>query len=170
MAFVTTFVSTRTGQNVDAYNIDYSVGPGARGNLPEDIMLVQAIFRIIHFEVRDPLPSPPGATGIDVDGRLGPQTIRFILNAQRIAKSLDFPVLLDGVFDPFRSQGEYSKIAKVRYVFELFCGAAEKSCREQGISNYRDLPKRDDIPSELIAALNGPRRDVARKYENELVH
>src|SRR5512133_3014506 len=170
MAFVTTFTSSRTGQNVDASNIDYSVGPGVRCNLPEDVMLVQAIFRIVHFEVSNPLPPPPGETGIDVDGKLGPRTIRFILNAQRVAKAHDMPVLLDGVFDPYRSQGELSKTAKVRYVFELFCGAAENQCRIEGISNYRNLPRRSDIPPELIAALAGPQRWTARKYGQALVH
>lgn len=169
MAFVTTFISSETGLPGNAYNIDFSVGPGARGNVPEDIMLVQAMFRIIHFEVSNPLPPPPGDTGIDVDGKLGPQTVRFILNAQRQSKAAGIPVLLDGIFDPFRAQGQLSTIAKVRYVFELLNNTAHKMCDRDGIDNFNALPTREDIPPELIAALRGPQRAVARKYEAQNV-
>jgi hypothetical protein len=169
MAFVTTFISSETGLPGNVYNIDFSVGPGARGNLPDDIMLVQAMFRIVHFEVSNALAPPPGETSIAVDGKLGPQTIRFILNAQRQAKAAGIPVLLDGIFDPFRSQGQLSTIAKVRYVFELWNNTGHKKCEQDGIDNYSGLPMRDDIPPELVAALRGPQRTVARKYEAQNV-
>lgn len=170
MAFVTTFVSSKTGQDVGVYNVDLSVGPGARGNVRDDIMLVQALFRIVHFEVQPGLTPPPGETGIEVDGQLGQHTIRFILNMQRQAKAQGIKVLLDGIVDPFRSQGESSHIAKVRYVLELLNATAFDMCREKGIDNFTSLPTRDDIPSELRAALAGPRRKVAHKYERELQH
>jgi hypothetical protein len=165
MAFVTTFVSTKDGQSSDAYNIDFSVGPGVRGNLPEDIMLVQALLRIMHFEVSNPVEPPPGDSSIAVDGKLGPQTIRFILNAQRKAKAAGIKVLLDGTFDPFRTQGQFSTVAKVRYVFEVVNDTAFGLCKNDGRDNYTALPGRDDIPPELVAALKGPSRKLARKYE-----
>lgn len=100
MAFVTTFVSKSSGRGSNAYNIDVSVGPGVRGNQPVDIMLVQALFRIIHFEVKAPLPKPPGETKIiAVDGKLGPVAVRYLLNAQRIAKASGERVRLGGIFD-----------------------------------------------------------------------
>ena len=170
MAFVTTFVSTKDGLSSNAYNIDFSVGPGARGNLPEDIMLVQAILRIVHFEVSKPVKPPPGDSSIEVDGQLGPQTIRFILNAQRRAKASNIKVLLDGVFDPFRAQGQLSTIAKVRYVFEVLNDTAFVLCKQDGIDNYNNLPSRQDIPAALRAALSGPQRAVARKYDEQLQH
>jgi len=171
MAFVTTFVSTRNpGETSNAYNIDFSVGPGVRGNLPEDIMLVQALFRIVHFEVSNPVPPPSGETGIDVDGQLGPRTIRFILNFQRKAKADNMKVLLDGVFDPFRAQGEFSKVSKTQYAMEILNHTAFGLCRNEGLDNYLALPRRDDIPRELVGALAGPQRSVARKYEQALVH
>lgn len=169
MAFVTTFTSTKNpGELSNAYNIDFSVGPGARGNLPEDIMLVQALFRIMHFEVRNPVPPPRGETGIAVDGILGPATIRFILNQQRLAKAQSFKVLLDGIFDPFRGQGEFSKVSKTQYAMEIVNNTAFGLCKSQGLDNYVALPQRDDIPPELAGALAGPQRNVARKYEREL--
>jgi hypothetical protein len=166
MAFVTTFVQKSTGRGTNSYNIDFSVGPGVRGNQPVDIMLVQALFRIVHFEVQAPLPKPPGETEIiAVDGKLGPVTVRYILNAQRLAKSSGASVRLDGIFDPFRSQGESSHIAKVRYVLEMVNDTCFKLCDDDDINNYEALPSRDDIPAELIGALNSGRRDVARQYE-----
>jgi hypothetical protein len=167
MAFVTTFVGAVSKKGSNAFNIDFSVGPGVRGNQPADIMLVQALLRIAHFEVSKPLPPPPGEKGIAVDGKLGPKTIRFLLNAQRIAKTSGNKVRLDGIFDPFRAQGEFSHIAKVRYVLELLNNACFTLCNDDGINNYIALQVRDDIPDALIADLNAPRRDVARQYERE---
>jgi hypothetical protein len=165
MAFVTTFISSETGLPGNAYNIDFPVGAGVNGNLPEDIALVQAIFRIVHFEVSQPLPPPPGEKGIEVDGKLRSQTLRFILNAQQLAKAQNIPVLLDGTFDPFRSQGELSRLAKVRYVLELWNNTAHKMCAQDGVDNYSALADRDDIPPMLAVALHGATRSVARKYE-----
>jgi hypothetical protein len=167
MAFVTTFVGSKSKKGSNAFNIDFSVGPGVRGNQPADIMLIQALFRIAHFEVSRPLPPPPGEKGIAVDGKLGPKTIRFILNAQRLSKTSGLKVRLDGIFDPFRSQGEFSKIAKVRYVLEILNDACFDRCDDDGINNYIALQVRDDIPPALIADLNSARRDVARQYERE---
>jgi hypothetical protein len=163
MAFVTTFQTE--GNEFTAYNIDFSVGPGARGNLPEDIMLVQAVLRIVHFEVSNPLPPPPGETGIEVDGILSRQTRDFIRNAQVLAKKAGESVLLDGIFDPFRHLEERSTISKTRYVFEVINLLARLRCRDDGIDNYENLPARTDIPSELAGALSTPRRENARKYE-----
>lgn len=165
MAFVTTFVGKESHKGSNAYNVDFSVGLGARGNQPPDIMLVQALLRIAHFEVANPLPPPPGDKSIEVDGKLGPVTMRFIINAQRLAKANKQKVLLDGIFDPFRSQGEFSHIAKVRYTLEMLNDACFLLCDTQGIDNYVALPSRDDIPPALIADLAQPRRDVARQYQ-----
>lgn len=170
MAFATTLIGKDSGQPSIAYNIDFPVGAGARGNLPDDIALVQAVLRIVHFEVSDPLRPPPGETGIAVDGLFGPKTMRFIVNAQRLMKEGNFPVLLDGVLDPYRGHKDLSTVAKVRYVFELLNNGAFNRCRKEGIQNYEALATRDDIPPFLAVALRGPQRFVARKYESELVH
>jgi hypothetical protein len=170
MAFATTLIGKDSGLPSIAYNIDFPVGAGARGNLPEDIALVQAVLRIVHFEVRDPLRPPAGEKDIAVDGILGPQTMRFIIHAQRLMKEENFPVRLDGVLDPYRGHKELSTAAKVRYVFELLNNGAFNRCRRDGMDNYEALAHRDDIPPVLAVALRGPQRIVARKYENELVH
>jgi len=166
MAFVTEFVGSESGLISNAYNIDFSVGAGAKGNLPDDIALVQALFRIVHFEVSKPVPPPPTDKSIDVDGKFGSQTMRFILNWQRLAKLAKFKVLLDGIFDPFREQGGLSTIAKVRYTLEILNDTAFEKCKQDGIINYDELPSRADLTPALFAALNGPKRKAARKYES----
>lgn len=169
MAFVTS-AARPNGQLVDLYNIDFPVGAAARGNQREDILLVQAVFRILHFELDHPVDPPPGEKGIAVDGILGPHTMRFIRHAQQLAKGQGVPVRLDGIFDPWRAVGELSHIARVRYVFELLNITALNASREEGHRVYESLPQREDLPAELRIALNQPHRDVARKYEHELVH
>jgi hypothetical protein len=169
MAFTTTFTSTKNpGETSNAYNVDFSVGAGARGNLPEDIMLVQALLRIVHFETEGLAP-PPQDRSIAVDGMLGPATLRFILNFQRQMQGGGFSVRLDGIFDPFRHQGEMSHLSQTQYALEVLNHTAFSLCRKNGMSGYEELPRRDDIPEELRAALNQPQRELARMYEGELV-
>jgi hypothetical protein len=163
MAFVTTVIGSQTGPH-NSYNIDFSVG-AAKRNLLADVQLVQVLFRLVHFELSDPIAPPPGETGITVDGLFGSRTLRFILNWQRKAKSDGAPVLLDGAFDPFRKQGELSHIAHVRYAVELLNITCNNLCLDEGIDNYRNLPSRDDIPQALKGELSLPIRSVARQYQ-----
>lgn len=163
MAFVTTVIGSQTGPH-NAYNIDFSVG-AAKRNLPADVQLVQVLFRLVHFELSAPIAPPAGDTSIGVDGLMGRQTLRFILNWQRKAKSDGAPVLLDGSFDPFRSQGELSHIAHVRYALELLNITCNNLCLDEGIDNFKNLPSRNDIPPALKGELNLPNRSVARQYQ-----
>lgn len=165
MAFVTTVIGSQTGPH-NAYNIDFSVG-AAKRNLLTDVQLVQALFRLVHFELSKPVAPPPGETGIVVDGLFGPRTMRFILNWQRQAKSDGVKVLLDGSLDPFRKQGEVSHVAHVRYALELLNITCNNLCLDEGLDNFRKLPKRDDIPPQLQGELNLPNRSVARQYASE---
>lgn len=164
MAFVTTFTDKETNTTEKAYNIDFSVGAG-KANLRADIMLVQALFRILHFEVSNP-PSPPkGETDIEVDGRLTSATLRFILNAQLLAKAKGGKVLVDGTFDPFREHNQRSLIAHVFYVLEIVNNSCRTRCLKDGSNAYAGLPLRTDIPAELVGELNLPTRKVAGQYQ-----
>lgn len=168
MAFRNPFIGRTSGNILTSYNVDFSVGAGVRGNLPADVMLVQALFRIVHFEVKNPVPPPPGETGIEVDGKFGPQTHRFILSAQqRIKKANVAKVLLDGIVDPVRSHRELSHIAKVAYLLEVLNDTCAEKCKVDGIDNYSGLPSRSDIPSVLAGELNQPQRQVAKQYQSE---
>ena len=166
MAFVATNFVSADGEARDMYNIDFTVGPGANGNQPDDIALLQALLRLVHFQLGPGtrLPAPPGDTSIDVDGKLGPQTVRFLVNFQREARGLNVPVRLDGLFDPFRGQGQLSTISKTRYTTEILNRECNNRCRVEGIDNFARLPDDPDIPPFLATALLD-RREVARKYQ-----
>ncbi|MDN3920030.1 peptidoglycan-binding protein [Roseateles violae] len=163
MAFVTTFRSPK-GNVSRAYNIDFSVGAAA-DNQPVDVMLVQALMRILYYEIGDPFSPPPGDSGIEVDGLFGPVTMRHIADLQRKIKAGGFAVRLDGVLDPFRAQGQLSTLAKVRYVLEILNDTCFDHCRRRNMPAYKELPSRTDIPTELRGALNQPERSTARKYQ-----
>jgi hypothetical protein len=165
MAFVTPVIGTQTGLH-NSYNIDFTVGAG-KTNLLADVQLVQVLFRLVHFELKKPVAPPPGDKSIGVDGKVGPTTLRFIAHWQRKAKSDGIKVLLDGVFDPYRKQGELSHIAHVSYTFELLNIICNNECVLQSMNNYSNLPKRTDIPTELRGELGLPSRLVARQYASE---
>jgi hypothetical protein len=171
MAFTTTFKSKIDGSASDAFNVDFSIGFGARGNRPDDIMLAQALFRILHFELREvgaqSIPPPSGVTSIAVDGVLGPVTAKCILGVQQRSKSIGMPVLLDGILDPFRDQQQLSTVAHVRYALEILNDTAFVFCKRAGVDNYTSLPRRTDVPRALTSALQ-QRRQSARQYQKGL--
>lgn len=155
MAFSTSLIGDSGIARV-AYNIDWSVGQ-IGSNLKVDVMLAQALLRILNYELLgfnadyDP---PPGETGvIAVDGLMGPVTQRHITNFQRQAVSRGYKVMIDGIFDPFRKPGASSTISKSRYAMDLLNNACGNLCLKQGIDNYDRLATREDVPIELSNAL-----------------
>jgi hypothetical protein len=165
MAFVTPVIGTQTGLH-NSYNIDFTVGAG-KTNVLTDVQLVQVLLRLVHFELKKPVAPPAGEKPIVVDGKLGQSTLRYIAHWQRKAKADGIKVLLDGVFDPYRKQGELSHIAHVSYTFELLNIICNNECVLQGMDNYKNLPKRTDIPTELRGELGLPSRVVAKQYQRE---
>ena len=168
MAFTTTFTGTTSGVRTDVFNVDFSVGFGGRGNRQDDVMLVQALFRILHFELSEDggegFPPPSGVERIAVDGLMGPITSKCINNLQRELKNQGVPILLDGILDPFRKQEQLSTRARVRYALEGLNATVFANCKDAGLRNYIDLPRRDDLPKALTGALQ-QRRTVARQYQ-----
>jgi hypothetical protein len=165
MAF-TTNVKRSNGALAPAYNVDFSVGAGAPGNRPTDIALVQALFKFAYFDLDPPVaPPPPTDKSIAVDGVFGSATRRFILHFQSQARGFGQKMLLDGICDPFRGQGESSHIAHVRYALELLNNGCANTAHNQGrLAEFEEFAKRPDLPPGLRAELNGPRRTVALKY------
>lgn len=167
MAFTTTFRSRKDGSLSNAYNIDFPVGAGARGNVPEDVMLVQLLFRILYFEVAlsggDAFVPPAGHTTIEVDGKFGPATARFVVHWQKFCRDQGMNVLLDGVIDPMRGMEESSTRSRTRYAIEILNHTCFAQCRKLGIANYDDLANRTDIPLALASAVKS-HRTLARAY------
>lgn len=164
MAFITPYPAEQSPGYF--YNVDYAVGGGACGNRQTDVMLIQALLRIVHFELDDPAPPPPGETGIVVDGLMGPKTLKFILNVQRLTKANGIETLLDGVLDPFRpTAAELSRISKVHYALESLNAACYKRCKKEYKTNYTDLPYRAGLPPALLGELRLPWRTTACQYQ-----
>lgn len=165
MAFTTT-ATRKSGGVANAYNIDWSVGL-IGSNIREDVMLVQALFRIFYYELMgfnddmDPPPDEPAV--IAVDGIIGPATRRHIKHFQGQMVAQGYRVVQDGSCDPFRAQGQLSTVTHSTYTLELLDIQCFNLCTKQGINNYDNLPNRDDMPAPLRAALK-TRKKTARQY------
>lgn len=165
MAFSTTLIGS-SGNLRTAYNIDWSVGLiGA--NTREDVMLVQALFRIFYYELlgfNDGFDPPPGETEvIAVDGQKGPVTQKHIVHFQEQAIARGQNLRPDGIFDPYRAPGAISTISKTRYALDLLNNGCANLCDAQGIDNYDNLPNRQDVPLLLRSALKRVKK-TADKY------
>lgn len=165
MAFSTTLIGS-SGVERRAYNIDWSVGHAA-SNRPEDVMLVQALFRILYYELmgfNSDFEPPPGEAGvIVVDGIKGPATQRHIVHFQNQVRTRGFKVTLDGVFDPYRAPGALSTISRTRYALDLLNNGTANLCRDNGVDYYDRLPYREDMPLRLRSALQTFKK-TADKY------
>lgn len=165
MAFSTTLIG-RDGTPQIAYNIDWSVGR-IGSNTREDVMLVQALFKIFYYELlgfNHGMDPPAGQTEvIVVDGYYGPITQKHITHFQTQAIALGQKVMPDGIFDPFRAPGASSTLSKSRYALDLLNNGCSNSCKEQAIDNYTNLPNRADMPQLLRSALKKVKK-TASKY------
>lgn len=165
MAFTTPFISLG-GKSLIAYNIDWSVGR-IGSNTREDVMLVQALFKIFYYELVGYDP-PPGSTTIVVDGRYGPITQTHITHFQQQAIEDGKKVQADGIFDPFRKPGSgaLSPNSKSVYALDLLNNCCAVFCERQGMdveNNYINLPNRQDMPLSLRNALKRVKK-TANKY------
>jgi peptidoglycan hydrolase-like protein with peptidoglycan-binding domain len=165
MAFSTPLIG-RSGALLTTYNIDWSAGR-IGSNTREDVMLVQALFKIFYYELlgfNHEMDPPPGQTEvIAVDGYYGPVTQKHITHFQTQVIARGQKVLPDGIFDPFREPGSSSTISKTRYALDLLNNGCANCCKEQGIDNYTNLPNREDMPALLRNALKRVKK-TASKY------
>ncbi|QGW80602.1 peptidoglycan-binding protein [Variovorax paradoxus] len=165
MAFSTPVIGS-SGRLLTAYNIDWSVGH-IGSNTREDVMLVQALFKIFYYELmgfnHDFDPPPDQTEVIVVDGYKGPITQKHITHFQGQMIARGQKVLADGIFDPFRAPGASSTVSKSRYALDLLNNGCGNFCEEQGIDNYSNLPNRQDMPQLLRSALKRVKK-TASKY------
>lgn len=159
MAFTTKFNSYYDPTVLrTAYNIDWSVGRGG-SNGREDVMLVQALFRIWFWETMqvgdDIMPVPPGETEvIKVDGWWGPSTQRYIDHFKQEAIKRGADITSDVVMDPFReTTWAKSRISKTDYALGVLVGKCARNCEANGETFYVNLPNRQDVPLQLRNAL-----------------
>lgn len=164
MAFSTTFIGDG-GLQRSAYNIDWSIGL-IGSNTREDVMLVQALFKIFYYELERTynfFPPPGQDEVIVVDGVRGPMTQRHIAHFQRQVVERGYNVMCDGIFDPYRAPGALSTRSKSRYALDLLDETCGYYCDEQGVDNYTSLPNRQDMPLRLRSALKRVKK-TAGKY------
>ena len=112
MAFTTFFTLNKAafglpiGRPTKLYNFDHQVRTFAGGGDKVDVMLLQALFRILYYEFtgQGSFPIPGDSTGvIKVDGIVGPQTRIHIQDFQKLARLQSGTT--NGIIDPFRKQG-----------------------------------------------------------------
>jgi len=167
MAFTMTFKGKSSGTLYQTYNVDWSVGR-IGSNIKEDVMLVQALFRIFYYELMGftdaDFEPPPGEPVIVVDGWIGPATNRHIVHFQRQMVATGRKVMQDGIFDPFRAPDQATTITKSRYALELLNNACDHYCKKNGVDYYTNLPNRTDMPLSLRAALQTV-KTTANKYK-----
>jgi hypothetical protein len=163
MAFSFHFIGATSHTERVLYNLDWSVGR-IGSNVREDVMLAQALLRIVFYELegKGGLLPPLGADGIAVDGWIGPSTLRHIAHFQDQAAAKGQNVLRDGSFDPFRKQTQLSTISKTRYAIELLNNFCANSCDTNHMRNFDDLPVRDDVPLPLRNALKTSKKTAAQ--------
>jgi hypothetical protein len=104
------------------YLTDQAVGAGCP-NLPEDVALVQFFLRVaMENSAASKGYRPPGEAPINVDGRCGPQTIRYIryFLEESNRRYPHEPLKVDSRVDPIRSGTVASSISQTTYtIFAL---------------------------------------------------
>jgi hypothetical protein len=146
-----------TRGEVVAYNVDWPVGRGG-SNVREDVMLIQALFKVYYWEITDigeDLTPPPGESQIiEVDGWWGPTTQKYIEHFQAQVVAKGFNVLRDGLIDPYRdAPWTPSTISKSTYTLVVLVSRCHRLCEQNRETYYQDLPHRGDMPLRLRNAL-----------------
>ncbi len=165
MAFTTPVFMAENGLPCSFYNIDYPVG--ATGyNRHEDVMLVQALFRILYYELggTSTVRPPPGESGIAVDGYFGAATNRHIVQfkQQMTAMGGDFGAEGELRLDPFRTPGQRSTVSNHFYLLDILNDFCHDGCTRKGLNNFSHLGDREDVPAALRSALKTVKSEAAR--------
>jgi hypothetical protein len=155
----------RLGRQVFIYNVDQSVG--ATGvNRPLDVKLVQTLFRIMYYDFPGAGPTPPpGYTGIDVDGKFGPKTLRHIAYFKNTMRRHNTPTPADGKIDPITGDPRTSFTPHgYRYVLEALNSTMFLICQNNGKRAHGELhlprPIDDPVDSALWNALQTVRYEL----------
>lgn len=146
------------------YNVDWTVGAGG-SNWAEDVMLVQALFRIFFYDYNGNMHdregmgrvAPPlGYNSIAVDGKCGPATIAHIRWFQTLLVKFGRKSGPDSRFDPTRHVGDHmyggantGELYSLDYL-NLFCMSCDVKSQER---RFQDLPVRESTPPALRKAL-----------------
>jgi hypothetical protein len=170
MAFRTLRTSV-SGATRTFFNIDYAVGSTGWNN-KVDVKLVQSLLRLFYYDLmgfNGGMDPPADSTEpITVDGIVGRDTRKHIMRFQQQQHSSGTATLLDGRFDPFRAHKELSHIAHVEYALGNLNILCNNACRTEGLDLFDRFTEQPYVAehADLVTALNGPLRNVARQYGN----
>ena len=166
MAFTTLFklVTNRVGpagSDSKVYGIHFPVTTFS-SNLKQDVMVVQAQFRIFYYEFMGfgSIDPPAATTGvIKVDGIVGKQTRIHINHFQQHLLKKGLTKTTDGVIDPFKKQGVLTTRTKVQFQLVTLNAECLRLAFDNGTPEVHqrmidfDVHAADVYPQELRDAL-----------------
>ncbi|CAN5468578.1 hypothetical protein BH10PSE18_BH10PSE18_30670 [soil metagenome] len=155
MAYQLEWTGRKTGHKYLYYNLTHPVGLSA-GSTDDDTMLIQALFRVIFYEVRAIAP-PSGLDGIAVDGKCGNITQTHMRAYKQWMRRNGMPTVADGKIDPIEGNPNEAStpLHHDRYVLETLNYQSITECEKKGLAKRRDFHSapREDIPEPLFKAL-----------------
>ena len=167
MAYHFFIVGKTTHRLRRGYNLDYAVGQGGRNAL-EDVMLLQTLLRMLYIEnTSTNIGSlfPRLTDDIEVDGRYGPITHRYLMRFKNQLRATGTKLYPDAIMDPFRDNDPFSvgKKSHTEYAFGQLLRGASVADDESNLKKFDGLVEHEDTHPSLRAALT-QQRDDARQY------
>jgi hypothetical protein len=150
-----------TGRVFREFNIDFSVGPGGV-DLPDDVMLVQMLLRIVYVE-NQLLPPMAGQKELKVTGKSSDQLMySYILHFKTQLLKRGQDIYPDKVLDPLRDNNPdmVGTLSRKRYAFSYL----QNLCSGQAPERFNSFPEDPTTPDILVSALNQTRK-TARQYK-----
>jgi hypothetical protein len=154
MAFVQGYIVFEpVGVEHPEYNLDYPIGPG-RTNRQDDIMLAQALLRIIFYETnyadKNGCPRLPDIDDIPLSGNLLPELQRYIVHFKNWMRQWGYGVYPDAVILPYPPIGlKKSSVTRTYFTMRLLLNFAWKADADAGLGKVDSLAYLDEIPELL---------------------
>jgi hypothetical protein len=156
-------VGTQSGRKFQEFNIDFSVGRGGE-ELPDDIMLVQMLLRIVYFE--NEISGFPRLTDHEEEIKVNGHTpdllmYRYIVHFKNQIIKKGVHLHPDKIFDPMRDNDpdKKSTISRTLYAFSRL----QNLCANNAPERFGSFAEDETTPEMLRTALRQTRK-TARKY------
>jgi hypothetical protein len=133
-----------TGDGGNYYNVNYAVGKNAP-NKRDDVLLVQWMLHRVYID--HPQFFSPDGGDLDIDGWIGPKTIKWITAFQHDMRRLGQRCAVDGRVDSARKS--MGAVSKAPYTI-LWMNGHMQIANPEVFENPSSDP---DCPTELLSAL-----------------
>ena len=149
MAFQLRWTGAHSNLGHIYYNIDHPVGESV-GCDPEDVMLVQALLRLVFYEFKY-CPPPAGRTFLKIDGKCGPSTQAHLRAFKAQIRREGVPTIADGQIDPIDGNPNTAATGRTkhRFVLEVLNHMTLEMAQRAGRPEARDFhtkPPENDVP------------------------